>query len=283
MKTVDFFGTQVSKLILGDNPVHGHSYIGNITPGSKMMDYYNSDNYLKLLRHAEELGITSYLGLANDYTCRIWRQYVNEGGKMNLMFQTYPAMDLGANLVMMKGYDPIAIYHQGGSFDYMLEMGQVEEAKARIKQIKEESGLPTGLCSHEPETILRAEEEGWGADFYMTCLYNARKQQRGQQSGFITGKSKSLVFYPEDKYEMFKVIKQVEKPCLVFKLLAGGQVFYGKDPSEYEAVLEKEFREAYENMKPQDIGVIGVYQENHDELAQDVRIINKILDELDLR
>ena len=281
MKTVDFFGTQVSKLILGDNPVHGHSYIGDITPGSKMMDYYNSDNYLKLLKHAEELGINSYLGLANDYTVRIWRQYIAEGGKMNLLFQTYPAMDLGANIVMMKGYNPVAIYHQGGTFDYMLETGQKEEALARIRKLKEMTGLPIGICSHVPEVILQAEEEDWGADFYMTCLYNARKEQRGQQSGFITGKSKSLKFYPGDKYEMFKVIQKVQKPCLVFKLLAGDQVLYGKDPSEYEAILEKEFRDAYENMKPQDIGVIGVYQEDSDQLAQNVRIINKILEEME--
>jgi len=280
MKTVDFFGTQVTKLILGDNPVHGHSYIGDVTPGSKMMDYYSADNYLQLLRHAEELGINAYLGLANDYTIRIWRQYVNEGGKMHMMFQTYPPMDLGANIIQMMGCNPIAIYHQGSTFDYMVEMDQIKEAKRRIKQIKE-TGLPVGICSHVPEVILRAEEEDWGADFYMTCLYNARKQQRGQQSGFITGKSKELKFYPDDKWDMFKVIKQVEKPCLVFKLLAGGQVFYGKQPEEYEAVLEKEFRDAYENMKPQDIGVIGVYQENQDQLAQNVRIINKILNEME--
>jgi len=280
MKTVDFFGTQVSKLILGDNPIHGHSYIGDVTPGSKMMDYYSQENYMNLLKHAEELGINAYLGLANDYTFRVWRQYVREGGKMNLMFQSYPAVDLETNIWQMKEYNPIAIYHQGGSFDYMIEAGQVEAAKERIKKMKK-AGIPVGICSHEPETILRAEEEEWGADFYMTCLYNARKQQRGQQSGFITGKSKSLKFYPDDKYEMFKVIKKVEKPCLVFKLLAGGQVLFGKEPDECEAILEREFRDAYENMKPQDIGVIGVYQENKDELAQDVRIINKILEKMD--
>jgi len=267
-------------LILGDNPIHGHSYIGDVTPGSKMMDYYSQENYMNLLKHAEELGINAYLGLANDYTFRVWRQYVREGGKMNLMFQSYPAVDLETNIWQMKEYNPIAIYHQGGSFDYMIEAGQVEAAKERIKKMKK-AGIPVGICSHEPETILRAEEEEWGADFYMTCLYNARKQQRGQQSGFITGKSKSLKFYPDDKYEMFKVIKKVEKPCLVFKLLAGGQVLFGKEPDECEAILEREFRDAYENMKPQDIGVIGVYQENKDELAQDVRIINKILEKMD--
>ena len=281
MKTVDFFGTQVSKLILGDNPVHGHSYIEDTTSGAQMMDYYSPENYLKLLRHAEELGINTFLGLANDYTFRVWRQYKNEGGKMNLMFQSYPAMDLGANIIYMTSYSPIAIYHQGGSFDYMVESGNEEQAKERIRMIKEQSNLPTGLCSHDPQTILRAEEEDWGADFYMTCLYNARKQQRGQQSGFITGKSKSLKFFPGDKYEMFPVIKKVQKPCLVYKIFAGGQVFFGKDVSEYDEIIEREFRDAYENMKPQDIAVIGVYQEKRDELAQNVRIANKVLDELD--
>jgi len=280
MKTVDFFGTQVSKLVLGDNPVHGHSYIGDVTPGSAMLDYYTAENYLKLLRRAEELGINSYLGLANDYTLRIWRQYANEGGKMNLMFQTYPAADLGANIVQMKAYAPKAVYHQGGTLDYMVEMGQIDLVKERIKMLKD-VGVPVGLGTHVSEVVIRAEEENWGADFYMTCLYNARKQQRGQQSGFITGKSKDLKFYPDDKYEMFEVIKKVQKPCMVFKLLAGGQVFYGKDPSEYEAIIEHEFRDAFANMKPSDVGVIGVYQKDHDQLAQNVRIANKVLAELE--
>ena len=278
MKTVNFFGTQVSRLILGDNPVNGHSYIESIAPGSEMMDYYTADNMLKLLRHAQELGVNTYLALANDFCLRVWRQFVNEGGNMNLMFQSYPAIELATNIMMMMNYAPKAIYHQGGTLDYMVECGDIQKVKDRIKMIKD-TGLPAGLGTHVPEVVIRAEEENWGADFYMTCLYNARKQQRGQQSGFITGKKKTLVFYPDDKYEMFKVIKAVPKPCLVFKLLAGGQVFYGHAPEEYEAIAEREFREAYANIKPCDIGVIGVYQKNGDQLGQNVRLINKILDE----
>ncbi len=280
MKTVNFFGTQISRLILGDNPVNGHSYIESMVSGSEMMDYYTAENTLKLLRRAQELGVKTYMALANDFCMRVYRQFANEGGQMNLMFQTYPAMDLSTNITYMMRYSPKAIYHQGGTLDYMVETGDVQKVKDRIKQLKD-TGVPVGMGTHVPEVVIRAEEEDWGADFYMTCLYNARRQQRGQQSGFITGKSKSLVFYPEDKYEMFKVVKQVKKPCLVFKMLAGGQVFYGHKPEEYEDIAREAFREVYENIKPTDAGVIGVYQKNTDQLEQDVRLINEILDKLE--
>lgn len=280
MKTVDFFGTRISKMILGDNPVFGHSYIADRIPGKEMVDYYSPDNYLKLLRNAQSLGVNTYLGLANDYCFRIWRQFIRDGADMNLMFQTYPPMDLGANINQMMEYAPKGIYHQGGSLDYWLEMGEFKLVRERLKMIKD-TGVPVGLGTHVPEVVIRAEEEDWGVDFYMTCLYNARKQQRGQQSGFITGKSKELVFYPGDKYEMFEVIKKVPKTCLVFKLLAGGQVFTGKDKAEYPAIIEREFRDAYANMKPNDVGVIGVFQRDHDQLAENVAIANKILEELD--
>jgi hypothetical protein len=60
----------------------------------------------------------------------------------------------------------------------------------------------------------------------MTCLYNVRKSQRGQQSSFITGKPKHTIFYQDDRFEMFKVIRTVQKPCIAFKLFAGGQRFF---------------------------------------------------------
>ena len=42
LPTTDFFGTPITRLILGDNPINGHSYIPDITPGGEMMDYYTS-------------------------------------------------------------------------------------------------------------------------------------------------------------------------------------------------------------------------------------------------
>ena len=44
---VDFFGTQVTRLIVGDNPFSGHSYIPDIANGNEMMDYYTRRRLLR--------------------------------------------------------------------------------------------------------------------------------------------------------------------------------------------------------------------------------------------
>lgn len=41
---VDFFVTQVTRLVMGDNPFNGHSYIPDICSGNEMIDYYTADN-----------------------------------------------------------------------------------------------------------------------------------------------------------------------------------------------------------------------------------------------
>jgi len=276
LPTVDFFGTPITRLILGDNPVNGHSYIPDITPGGEMMDYFTAEKTVEMLFRAEESGINAMLPLANDFMLRVIRQYRNEGGKMKIIYQPYPAIPLEQNLRMMMETEPVAIYHQGTTTDYLTETDQVEQLKANLKLIRD-VGVPVGLGTHVPETILRSEGEDWGVDFYMACLYNARKQQRGQQSGFITGKSKQLVFYPQDKWDMFRVIQKVQKPFLVYKLLAGGQVFYNHQPEEYPAITRRELQCAYENMKPNDIGVIGCFQRDADQIGQDADMVSEIL------
>jgi hypothetical protein len=272
---VDFFGTSVTRLTLGDNPFNGHSYIQEVHNGDEMMDYYTADNCIRTLFEAQEHGINTYIALADPFIIRIIRQYRLEGGTMNILFQSYPAIELNVNLQMMMKCNPIAIYHQGGTADYMVESGQADQLRDRLKLIKD-AGIPVGLGTHEPGTVLRAEAEEWGADFYMTCLYNARRTQRGQQSGFITGKPKELVFYPDDRYLMFDVIRQVKKPCIAFKIFAGGQVFYGKTPEQIPAVVEVTFRETFYNIKPIDLTCIGVFQKHKDELRENIEAVARI-------
>ncbi len=277
LPTVDFFGTQITRLILGDNPINGHSYIQYVTPGSEMMDYYTADRCVEMLFEAEKAGINTFLPLATDFDLRVIRQYRNSGGSMHLIYQPYTAIPLSTNIPMMMGTGPLAIYHQGTTTDYLTETDNLKQLKENIRMLRD-TGLPVGLGTHVPETILRAEEENWGIDFYMACLYNARRNRQGEQSGFITGKTKEgLVFNRDDKYTMFKVIQKVPKPFLVYKLLAGGQVFYGHTPEEYHDVLYHELEEVYANMKSSDVGVIGVFQRDHNQIAEDAAAVAEIL------
>ena len=85
--TVDFFGNQISRMILGDNPFNGHSYIPDIHSDGEMLDYYTAEKCVKALFEAEENGMNTYMALASPFIFRVIRQYRNEGGKMNVMFQ----------------------------------------------------------------------------------------------------------------------------------------------------------------------------------------------------
>lgn len=274
--TVDFFGTQVTRLILGDNPFNGHSYIEDIHSGDEMLDFYTADRCIRTLFEAEENGINTYMALASPFILRIIRQYRNEGGKMNIMFQSYPPIDLEVNINQMMACNPVAIYHQGGTLDYMCEEGQVDELHKRFAMIRS-AGVAVGLGTHVPETVMAAEQEKWDVDFYMVCLYNARKTQRGEQSGFITGKPKQLVFYPEDRFLMFEAIRKVQKPCIAFKIFAGGQIFHGKAESEITAAAETAIEEAYGNIKSHDMICLGVFQKEKNQIKENANIVNKVL------
>lgn len=276
LPTSNFFGTKLTRLMYGDNPFNGHSYIEQVHPGSEMVNYYTADRCVEALFEAEKGGINAYMALGEPFVMRVIHQYRQEGGKMNVLFQSYPAMDLDANLNAMMKYEPLGIYHQGGTADYFNESGQTELLKARLKRIKA-CGVPTGLGTHVPETMLKAEAEDWGCDFYMACLYNARRNQRGQQSGFITGKPKELVFYPEDRFLMMEAIRKVNKPVIAFKILAGGQRLINKSEDEMAVEIETAFHEAFQGIKPGDFTLVGTFQKNKNEIAQNCEIVAKVL------
>ncbi|GHV42360.1 hypothetical protein AGMMS49546_20680 [Spirochaetia bacterium] len=275
LPTVDFFGTPVTRLIIGDNSMEGLSYIPKQYLSSEMMDYWTADKCVKALFEAEKNGCNAYMAVADPFLLRVIRQYKNEGGKMHIMFQTYPPIDLAVSKVQMKRLNPIAVYHQGTTADIWLEEGKVDYLRDRIKQLKD-MGIPTGLATHVPEIVIRAEEENWGLDYYMTCLQNSRKYEK-EESTFLTGKEKTIVFRLNDRWDMFKVIKQIQKPCIVFKIFAGGQMFYDKTEAEIPGLIEKSMREVYTNIKPNDIVLVGAFQKYKNQIKENAEICAKVL------
>jgi len=276
LPTIDFYGTPVTRLFLGDNPFIGNSYVPDVYGRAEMYDYYTAENVLKALYMAEECGINTYMALADPFLVRMIRQYKKDGGKMNIMFQTYPPMDLQAGIGMMMACEPVAIYHQGSTLEEFYEEGRIDFVRERLELIRA-TGVKVGLGTHVPEIILRAEREEWGMDFYMSCLYNYRNLRRGKQSSFYTGEEKHLKFYPGDPPLMYEVIKQISKPCVAFKIFAGGQVFYNKTAEEMPGVAEAVYIEVFENIKECDVTCIGVFQKYKNQIKENAEIVEKVL------
>ena len=279
MKTVEFLGIPMTKVILGDNPFIGNSYVPETYPRKEMFDYYQADKVINALFAAEENGINTYMALADNYLIRLFQQYRRDGGKMKIMFQTCPSTDLQANIWQMMECEPVAIYHQGSTLEEFLREGKKDILMKRLELIRS-TGAYVGLGTHVPEILLQAERENWGMDFYMTCLYNYQNQRKGEQSSFFTNKPKYIVFYPEDPPKMYEAIKQVQKPCIAFKIFAGGQVFNGKTPEEIPGVLKNVYSDVFGNIKPGDLACIGVYQKFKDQIKENAEIAEKVLNSM---
>ncbi len=274
MNTVDFFGHKVSKLIVGDNSMTGHSYIEDIAPGADMKKYYTAENIKAALKKIQASGINTMVPLAHPYMTRVFEEFQYDGGEMQFIWQPWVNTDKMTDSIrdLPKSLNTIATYHQGTTTDYHYEREEYDIIKDNIKALKE-FGIPVGIGTHLPEVIERAEEEDWGADFYMACMQNARRGRRGEQSGFITGKTKAHIrFYPEDRPIMLETLKKVEKPIIAFKIFAGGQMFTGKAEEEVNGLLKGVYEEVFSALKPNDIAAMGVFQRDNDQITQNVKM-----------
>lgn len=271
MNYVDFLGHKVSKLIIGDNPMSGHSYIEDKTTGADMKKYYTAENIKATLKHIEELGFNAMLPLADPYMVRLVDEYQQAGGNLKYIWQPYMPMDQQVSMRQLKAVKgTIGTYHQGTTTDFLFENGKIDQIKENIKMWRE-LGTPVGLASHYPEVIERCEEEDWGADFYLTSLHNARRGRIGEPSGFLSGKTKSNIrFYPADRPLMLDVVKQLKKPVIAYKIFAGGQMFIGKTEEEKREIIKEVYEEVFSALKPNDIAAIGVFQRDMDELKEDL-------------
>lgn len=277
MNTVNFLDHQVSKLIVGDNSMTGHSYIEDIAPGADMKKYYTAENIKKALREIQAMGINTMVPLAHPYMVRLFEEFQYEGGEMQLIWQPWVNTEKISDSIrdVPKTLNTIATYHQGTTTDYLYEMGDIDQIKENIKSLKE-FGVPVGIGTHYPEVVERAEEEDWGADFYMACMHNARRGRRGEQSGFITGKTKAHIkFYPEDRPIMLETLKKVEKPIIAFKIFGGGQMLLNKTEEEIDKTIKGVYEEIFSSLKPNDIAAFGAFQRDKDQIAQDINAYNE--------
>ncbi|MBQ3179526.1 MAG: hypothetical protein IJB52_17040 [Clostridia bacterium] len=273
MNTVRFFGKSVTRLIVGDNPFNGHSYIEYQTTGQEMKSFYTAGKILETLSHIEASGINTILPLADPFIVRLLAEYERSGGKLQYIFQPYMPMNQDVSIrQLMELQGTIGIYHQGTTTDFLFESGRCEEIRSMLAKYRS-MGIPVGLGTHRPDVIRLSEKEGWDVDFYMACLQNARRNREGEASGFLTGKTKaSLRFYPEDRPIMLDLIASVPKPVIAFKIFAGGQIFHGKTEAEKRDAITGVYEEVFTAIKPGDMAAIGIFQRDRDELAEDVQL-----------
>lgn len=264
---VKFGKHSVSRLLCGGNTFYGVSHL------SAMLDYefrtYSTpEQVAKMLRRCEAEGITACQGIPWEP----WKLYTGEAGKLQIFATGNDPKMIAAQA---KGAGCIGLHHYGVSTDALYKTGKLDTAREYLKRVRD-TGALVGLASHIPAAIDTAESQGWDVDYYMTSVYQWGRSKEELEQLFAGRKELlpvetysmqrankySEVFLNGDPERMYKVIRQVKKPCLVYKILASGR------KADTPVAVEQAFKEAFENIKPTDAIIVGMYNRYIDQVAQ---------------
>jgi hypothetical protein len=207
---------RVSRLIAGGNQISGFSHQG-FEQSQAMIDYFTVDNVKKYFKSCEENGINSIAARADPFIMRVLREYWNDGGKIQWIAQTakeYKDPFLNIKEAIQAG--AVGVYIHGGQVDRYFESNTEKNIGDLIKYANT-LGVSAGVAAHNPFNLLQCQRLGLNADFYLVCMYNITGYQ-GER-----GNEKEERFNDGDRKVALKVLKQLDKPCVAYKVMAAGR------------------------------------------------------------
>lgn len=269
LPTIRIRDKSVSRLICGGNPVSAISHF-SAEMDADMLHYYTMPRLQSLLDECWRQGINTVQTRGDRHTMRMYLEHRENGGQLQWIAQTASEFaDIFANIDQISRFDPIAIYHHGTHTDNSWHDGKIDQVHDYMKAIHDH-GLAAGLGTHIPEVVLYAEEHGWETDFYMTCFYNLARGYKAAPA--VDRDAYVREAYPDgDPDLMTAVVRQVEKPCLGFKIMAANRKC-GSPESVRQA-----FECAFESIKPTDAVVVGMFPKYSNQVEENARYVREIL------
>lgn len=252
---------RISRLVAGSNPILGYSYLGRHMD-QHMREYYTVDRAVEFLASCEREGIDAHQFSRSPKATEILRAARERGSAMRFI-----GLDSGrAGLAdLVSETRPIAVAHHGGVTDRLFADGKSGEVHDFVKACHD-LGVLAGVSAHDPDCIRRIADEGWEVDFFMACFYflTRKVDSPGSPEGPTTLPI-GYHFHASDPEAMTAVMRQVEQPCLGFKILAAGR------KCASDASVREAFRWAFGRIKPIDGVIVGMYPRFLDEVGANAR------------
>jgi hypothetical protein len=271
LPTVKLGRYDVTRLIIGGNPFRGYSHWREHMD-REMTAWHTAGHIADALCDAEAAGINTMQMRGDRYIFDAVAEYRRRGGTMHWICQTASEQpDILQNIRTIAALQPIAIYHHGTNTDQHFKAGTMDVVRQRVELIKE-LGLLAGVASHLPEVHEWIVERGWPVDFHMCCVYNLSREPR--ESKIVSGGgwvNEDWLFQEEDPPKMYRFVRQVDRPCLVFKVLAA----YRK--CQTQETVRAALEHAYANIKPTDAIIVGMWHKHMNQAALNARHVRQIL------
>jgi hypothetical protein len=250
-----FGKVEISRLILGVNPFYGFSHYNQIMD-TMMREWYTAGRVLEVLQRSEKFGINAFNYVHMSRGQPDWERYQAEGGKMHLIAQA--TMEDPTEFV--KAVKPMGAWLQGARTDAAYRAGKLNSVGDYCKKLRDLGVTMVGVGSHIPEVLTMVYEKGWDVDFYAGCVYNLKRTPEEFRK-LLGGELPEMprdVYLQDDPPRMYKVLRQIKKPCFAYKILAAGRV------SNPEAA----FKQAFQSLKPTDFVCVGMFPRIKDEVKE---------------
>jgi hypothetical protein len=262
-----FFGVEISRLVLGVNPLCGYAHYNN-NYGAAMKEWYSQDRVCAVMHQCNRFGINAFNYVHLERAPEDWARFQAEGGKMHLIMQVLGDAE---TVELAKTLKPLAMHRQGEAVDLAYQAGRMDTIKDWCKRVRD-LGVLVGVGTHKPEVIALVEEQGWDVDFYAGCVYN-RTRTREEWKKVLNGETLEMehdIYLQSDPPRMYSVMHQTRKPCFAFKVLAAGRI-------DDDRAVEQAFRTAFESIKPIDGVFVGMFPRVKDEVRENAEIVHRIL------
>jgi hypothetical protein len=198
---------EVSRLIIGGDPVSGIAHAGELVYQADFMkQYFNTPKILETLTVAEENGINTLLMRADDRIISHYNMFKKErGGTLQWIATSAPEQGSPVeNSKRARDNGAIAVYLHGGVADQLVKTGKVDEIGEIVEGFKK-VGIMAGIGAHLLDTARGCVHARIDPDFYMVTINRVN-------------------YYCSEAAEVGIFMLSIKKPWIAFKVLGAGRV-----------------------------------------------------------
>jgi hypothetical protein len=271
LPTVKFQGADVTKMLIGSNPLYGYSHFNPLLD-ALMREWMTQDHRIQTLHMAEAAGINTWQVHYNGPCIEDFKRYRDEGGRMNwILLADFDLMKNWKLLPEIAKLGPLGVGHHGNRTDERFRAGQMNIVEDFTKAVHD-AGMAAGVSTHNPAVVQYIEDKGWKIEYYMTCLYRISRipeETRKEIGEAPLGET----FLEKDPERMCAMVRKTDKTCFAFKLLGAGR-------NIRPDVIEGAFRFALTNIKPKDAVIVGMFPKFTDQAQENAGYVRKIVAEM---
>jgi hypothetical protein len=258
---------EITRLIVGANPFGGYSHFNRLLD-AHMKEWMTLDRVVETLHRCEQNGINAWEFHYGAETLAALNRHRADGGKLQAIVLSEGPLKTDLTLIPeVAKLKPVGIVHHGGVTDQRFRSGEMDKVQDYLKRVRD-SGVMVGLSMHNPLVMDYVEERNWDIDFYMTCLHQISRTPEETRK-LLGALPLGEPFLEEDRVRMCSFIRRTRKTCLAFKVLGAGRLI--GSPAE----VQRAFGFVFDNIKPQDAVIVGMYPRFKDEVAENAALVRR--------